>query len=295
MSLREVPFLGGQEERLANVPSLQNFVDACERVLDGSSPELFWQCEPMFRELVSGPFPQQLVNYELATLKSGGAAPMSSSSFQLSVYRSANLTLGVVRIGREPPLANLQESPTHCMLGTLSSTPVLIDLYERTFAKPETGKPSLVRKKSIALGKGEIVRVAAGAEVADVRSESESILAGFMSRAVFDQVYEYDRSSLEPVREITDNQINARMVYAIRALAEVGDSSSLPILEDLYENPAPFVRWTVIKAAMKMDRSAGVRLLQRAAASDSDLKLRNAAIKAIEKIHAAQRPAGIEG
>lgn len=292
--LRDIP---GQDQRLAAVPSLRTFVSEVEARLSGGSPTAFWDCEEPLRALLRGPFPQEVINYELSRLQQEHFyGPASSNNRQYVIYATRHSKLSLASINSSTPrLEKLQGLTRNAMVTALGANAITVKRYH----SGEIDLSILDREAQLTqdgvqvLGPGEIGFLEAGRHVADISASKPTLLVSFLSGPVHEIAWEYDRATLKPVKAISDNLITSRVEHALGVIANLGDVTHVPILEELFEeHPAHFIRWAIVKAVVALDLERGKQMLQKAT-HDAHPHVQRAAQTSLARIEQSQADVAI--
>jgi hypothetical protein len=97
--------------------------------------------------------------------------------------------------------------------------------------------------------------------------------------------WRYDGKTLLPVSMVASSGEAARLEFALGVLARLGDQRSTTAVQELFWHPDHVVRWAAVRTLMKLDRSAGLDLLE-AALRDPHPHVRQAARTAYQRLGA---------
>jgi hypothetical protein len=76
--------------------------------------------------------------------------------------------------------------------------------------------------------------------------------------------WQYDRSTLAPVRGVPGDLSATRLIETLRLISVWGDSSFLPLVEELFRHPSHAMRWAALQTAWKIAPERALKLTARA-------------------------------
>jgi hypothetical protein len=134
---------------------------------------------------------------------------------------------------------------------------------------------------------GATLRVEAGQDVVEFR-EGHGVVVGLDSAPIHHTRWAYDRASLAPIAVVVADATIGRIEHALQMLGEIGSSEDAAALDGLMKNHVHSVRWSALRVALKLGRSDGQSLLERAL-EDPHPHIRNAAASALGYAAAGRR------
>jgi hypothetical protein len=274
--------------RLQALPQLAGFAQEAEALMREGA-ESFWKCDALFRELCTSAFFTDCVNYELRRLIDVPTyLPAQTTEFEMLIYRSEELSLVLKSLhfaGRQNRLFGLPEDHLISVLGDdqahlelyLQPQPLPNDVFDR--------HRLLTRLGTTVLRSGEVAAFRAATDIFALRTPPERpIIAAFLaSRAKMRLRWEYDPSTLAPLRAVAADTAASRLEFTAWMLAELGDRSAVPALSSLLDHQDHFVRWSAVRAMFRLDAVAGREVLGRAL-HDPHEHVRNAASRSLAKL-----------
>jgi len=286
-------------ERCEAVPALAKFVTGVEQIYKmHESDTAFSRCKGYFSELIRSDFLTHLTNYELRKFAANPLyVPLVSFASQVIIIETENfqLNVGFVNQHTVTKTNRIQTLPSHCMISA-ASNPLAIDSYTQPEILSDDFRRDLplVKTGQRVLGIGEIIDVRAAYDIVDFQPQADvtSLVMNFSSKTPVGYTWEFDRSTLLPVRFVPSDNTWSRVDYAIQLITALGDRDYVPTLRRLAaEHPAHFVRWSAIRGVVQLDYDAGLALLGDAA-SDGHSHVRNAALRTLNNFAATTAAAG---
>jgi hypothetical protein len=265
------------------------FTERVDRILATSDPDAFFSCEEAFRSLVSQSFLTDLVRDELAASIADPQYCVGGDANAMNVMQTDHFSL-IVKMFRakEPPHSGtLFSLASDVMVGALGPGQLEADLFEEAPAPRndvfERGR-SLIGKSSLRMVPESVLLLRAGVRIFQPTLQPQTTFALFFS-ATRSLPFQngYDPVTLQTTRAIAGDPRFSRLEYAAETLAELGDASSIPAVEELTEHPVHFVRWSALRSLLRLDFSRGVSKLEQAV-NDTHPHVRNGARKALEQI-----------
>ncbi len=268
MPTRTVPNLPAQNVRLQAVPQFVDFVSAAEQLFPAGDTvhETFWNCEALLRALARSGSLCSIINAELKRiLTQPFYGPPASGDAQFTLYVSDSFTLSLLILDENlMRRERLQGVTRHCILVPLGPSPLVVDLYEQP--RFETNdifdrSSKLVHLGWRAIGKLDSLKIQASRIVADLTSQAGTTLVlSLLSSPLNDIMWEYDRDTLLPCRAVSESLSSSRIEYALNIVSEIGTADCVPYLIELFNHPAYFIRWSVVKNVMRLDEKAGLEM-----------------------------------
>jgi HEAT repeats len=258
-----------------------------------------WECETIFHDLLTSGFAVNLVNQELGKMARdvGYVPPFGLSQSDLRLIQTPSFSL-LLRIQEAyyPPPNYLYSGTSDNIVGVLDCNAVNGITFE-CFEQPESNR-TLERPKKLVRGpnrvadRGDTIRIRAGIDVYQLLPPGHlTLLLTMQSESRLSTFWEYDSSTLLPVRAIAASSSLSRLEFAARMLSEFGDPSSIPVLSDLINHPEHFIRWAAIRAIARIDETEGVKALY-AAQNDQHPHVRRAALRELKQISHDQSSIG---
>jgi hypothetical protein len=286
------------QRRVAAIPALQEFVAHAGAILSTGDLDAFWKCQPHFETLMRSGFERELLNHELSRMTQDGFyTPASSTETWMTVIECELFTLKLILLDQQRTRPHrtydIVENYMLCMLGP---GPVELELFHQPSPFPHDvldRSKRLIPGARTQLEPGAIYPLRAAEDVPLLLSTGRpSLLVSFNSRPVLNICWEYVLDTLLPDKMIAAQPTSCRLEQATWVLAEMKDSSAIPALGGLLEHEQHHVRWAAIRAVMRLDQMAGMKLL-RQALGDPHPYIRNAALRALEKWDA--KPTSMQG
>jgi hypothetical protein len=276
--------------RIHALPELTRFVEEVEATLGPGGPEAFWQCEPSFARLLNSDFLPSLVSHELGRIgdDSNYSPAGSISDFDLAILLEERFTLSVCVLEPGMELSKRLYSMTeHCMIGVAGSGMMSFDTFEQPVPTPNDvfdRSKRLERSGVQRVRPLQVQRFRAAADVFRMLPPVEPVvLLFFTSSTLLGLRWEYDASTLFPIRAIAASSTSSRLEYTARMLAALGDRGSICALASLLNHQDHFVRWTAIQSVMRLDFDEGVRLLE-VAVDDPHPHVKGSAHRALDRL-----------
>jgi HEAT repeats len=241
------------ETRALNNADLHAFSEEATRLIQSDPSCGFRACAPLLEDLCRSDAFSDLVNYELDRLLFGHTCdmilvPVSRSGITLSRYHQP-----------KPHPNDILDKSRH-----------------------------LTFKGDVTLAFGQSSFFAACEDIFLINSTPHEanppMLAILITPDKFQIRWEYDSTTLAPVRAIAADNSASRLEFVISLMSTMNDRAALPVLRELSSShPAHFVRWAAVQAMFRLDRDTGMQALH-CALNDPHEHVRNAASRSIAKI-----------
>jgi hypothetical protein len=256
----------------------------------------FRTCAPLLENLCRTDAFGELVNDELdRLLNQPDYALPGSSDENLLVWTSPNFTLVLRTLISPQRQDRLFGHTCDMILAPLNPSGITLSRYHQPQPYPNDildKSRHLTFKGDATLAFGQSSFFAACEDIFLIRSAPQEadppLLAILITPDKFQIRWEYDSTTLAPVRAIAADISASRIEFVISLMSTMNDLSALPVLEELSSfHPAHFVRWAAVQAMFRLDRNTGMQALHRAL-NDPHEHVRTAASRSVAKI--ANRP-----
>jgi hypothetical protein len=272
------------------IPALQDFSSTADDLIDANDPSsLFACCKPLERLLASDWF-EQLVSSELDLMarfpqhSSGGL-----SESRMSLLSTDQMVLNLIampqsRAGVSRQLFGALHSAVVGVVGAsevqirrfFQARPFPVDVLDRSRRLEDRGIQTVLA--------GQVATISAGHDVIDISAAAgPTVMLWLQARETARLFWRYDSATLMPQALVSDVGDVGRLEFAAAVLARMGDVRNAPALQKLYWHPDHVVRWAAVRALMKLDRAAGLELLE-AALSDPHPHVRQAARTGLDRL-----------
>jgi HEAT repeat protein len=186
----------------------------------------------------------------------------------------------------DEPLEHIYCSSFRALVGVLGPASLPWDRYELP-GEPETWSREAPRELILAetglTRPLEHVSIDGRTEAYDFRVSAPTILVRLFRNGSEPLHHIYDRQSLRPWLVQAGDTASTQIVCLANALEELGDASSVAVLEQASHHPHHFVRWSAIQAISALHEESAMRCL-RAALTDSHADIRDAARRTLARI-----------
>ena len=279
-----------KQERFPKSSKLVQFEASAHEIISRNNGQI-WECETIFNDLLNSGFAVHLVNQELGNMArdAGYVPPFGLSQSDLRLIQTPSFSL-LLRIQEAyyPPSTYLYSGTSDSIVGVLNSNTGNGVTFE-CFEQPESNT-MLERPKKLVCGPnrfadtGDTICFRAGKDVYQILPPGHlTLLLTLQSESRLSTFWEYDGSTLLPVRAIAASSSLSRLDFAARMLSEFGDPSSIPVLRGLLNHPEHFIRWAAIQAIARIDETEGLKVLD-AAQNDQHPHVRRAALRELKQI-----------
>ena len=280
------------QERADNNKRLRNFVIEANHLIQDDCSGGFRACGELLESICRDGVFTELINYELdCLLHDSNYSLEASTDIDMLVWKSPYFTL-LLKLLIEPQRQDrLFGMPFDHILAPVSARGVTFDRYHQPRPLPNdvfdrTRRIVFAGEETLIPGQSRYFR--AGQDIFlirnDVSEKEPPLLAVFASPDKLSLRWEYDRTTLAPVRAAASDTSASRLEFVAWMMSAMNNHSSLPALEGLLAHPAHFVRWAALKAIYRLDSEKGRELLF-AALEDSHEHVRNAARRSLGKLY----------
>lgn len=98
-----------------------------------------------------------------------------------------------------------------------------------------------------------------------------------------DFIWEYDINTLKPIRIISTNIQNNRLVTTLKILSEIGNKESIPFVNNCLNNENHVLRWEAVKTLINIDFDKGVNELNKMT-TDKHNEIKEASINSLKQL-----------
>jgi hypothetical protein len=192
---------------------------------------------------------------------------------RLVLHSDARVTLSLLVVlgSDQGPTPSLCGAARNALVGVMGPGPLELRRYFqlRPFPLDRIDRTRRLEDRGAQrLAPGQTAAVLAGHDVVELRASATTLLVVLEAEPAAGLLWRYDPRTLLPVATATGSQASARLEFAATALAHLGCAASVPPLRELCRHPDYVVRWSAVRALMRLDRAAGMEVLAAACADE---------------------------
>lgn len=120
-------------------------------------------------------------------------------------------------------------------------------------------------------------------DVLDLQIKKPSILLYLRSKKTIDYIWEFKKINLKANRIISVNVFNNRVQTTIKILNDIGNKTSIPIINKLCSNENHTTRWYAVSTLINLDYNLGIMQLKNML-MDVHPEIRMAAFKSLKHL-----------
>jgi hypothetical protein len=270
---------------------LRTFSAQADTLIQADSDGGFRECSVLLENICRDGAFTDLVNYELdCLLHDDNYVLDASTDSDMLVWRSPFFTL-LLKLVTEPQRKDrLFGQPFSHILVPINPRGVRLNRYHQPQPQPNDvfdRTRHLVFKCEETIAFGQSTYFKAGEDIAmlhvDPEPEAPYLLVYLLSLDKLPIRWEYDSSTLAPVRAVASETADSRLEFWALMVSAMDSRTSLAALEGLRAHPAHFVRWAAVQAIYRLDHAKGLEALW-SALDDPHEHVRNAARHALTRI-----------
>jgi hypothetical protein len=265
---------------------VEGFVARVQKKYRFDRPELFWDCEAEFAELLKQPFLADVLNQELASVATDATRTRNWLGSELILHRGNGFGLCVSIF--EAPQRYIHSLPYHAMYVGIGSVGLRCNTYELPPSfRYEVFDPTLrlVPAGQRTATPGEILHLPSGKHAYDFIYEQPTPVLKFMTSAIHPLEWLFSRTSLQAWQANDADLSFTQLRVAADVVGTFAHQSSLQPLKRLAQHKHHAVRWTAIQNLARVSRSDAVECL-REAVNDPHPHVQRAARKTLDKLTA---------
>jgi hypothetical protein len=173
---------------------------------------------------------------------------------------------------------NLFSSPAVFSQLLISESPVKLDIYKASCTDPSwlDSGAQLELTKRLNLMPGNVVEKPLWTVLdAHFQPPQKQLLLRLTGLGHHGYEWEYDRHTLMPWRLHSVDTRRSNLLAVLHLLGDVGEPSSIPVVEKLLADEAHFIRWASLRTLIRLDSNGGHDRLQFAARNDDHPEIRS--------------------
>jgi len=286
-------------ENLSASNSLARFESTVlERLKDSNRFDDFIACKDAFDDLLLNGDLTNYLNSELSkSLGDPAYYPTAGPERSLMIidrpeYKAFLIFLSQIDIATSEQRRFIAGATGHQMIGCISGSPITFMKFRQPNPEPcevfdrERG---LIREADVVIAAGQTVVFEASRDAFCPTKSDASLVLRLTTTHLCHTRWDYDKRTGEPIRAVAASLVDSRVDFAVRTLGRVGNAASVPVLVNLCDHPAHFIRWSAIQALAMLAPDKAVSMLE-SARRDVHPHIREAAHRTLESINLQETP-----
>jgi hypothetical protein len=255
--------------RIARYAKLAAFARRVDAALRSPLPGAAARCAAHFDELVRSGFIAEFVDAELARMAAdpSSIARLTRQERGISIVGTATFALRLAFLAPAAERASITSVARSMLLAPVGRDAIALETYSVPAVRVDRRRRhDRVRALGCrSLERGATVSLLRRRHAYRLMTAKRTVVLIFEFGPTDPFTWHYDPATLAPLRGVPRDLSVTRLIETLRLISVWGDTSFLPLVEELFRHPSHAMRWAALQTAWKLAPERALKLTARAA------------------------------